>query len=273
MGRLVAYSAGLLLTILGLLIWRNPSSVGFIFVSGLAIGFVIPLIDAALTASTQLRIIWYALTNWNKIIRVSASYLYRIEVEGKYLLVFGGRFKHYQPVGGVYKRHASSRAEMAEMKVLNDELIAIDAVSESDLRVRLPGKHLVRFVAWFTSRKGREIDGWREFQEELIETDILPADEFRHIKYDFLAQRIHPLRFSEWAQCQELFIADIFDLLPSPEQLRVLKALKDSNDPRILWASEEQIRRRGAVIGSAEHDTKVAETAMWIVDPSLKPAR
>ena len=42
-------------------------------------------------------------------IRVSAAYLFRIMVDGRYLLIKGKRIQsQYQPVGGVYKRFDGS---------------------------------------------------------------------------------------------------------------------------------------------------------------------
>src|SRR5690554_6335332 len=39
-----------------------------------------------------------------KHIRVSAAYIFKIEIDGKYLLVKGRNIDQFQPVGGVYKR-------------------------------------------------------------------------------------------------------------------------------------------------------------------------
>ena len=152
------------------------------------------------------------------------------------------------------------------LNVLDDNLLVPDVVSEGDLRVRVPGKHLLSFVRWFEGGHGRETDGWREFFEELVATGVLPKNAFRYVKYDRIGRYYHALRFSPWAGSQELLIADIFELLPTQIQLDELRKLKSHSDPRFLWASEDQIRRRGVSDGATSQTTKIAETAEWTID-------
>ncbi|GAB3141679.1 hypothetical protein GCM10027057_25650 [Marisediminicola antarctica] len=244
----------------------DPGDGFFAVSSGLAIGFAIPLIDALIVHFRFLKIAWYSLRTWRTRVRVSVSYLYRIRVDNEYLLVEGKRFDQYQPVGGVYKFHPASSGIRNEMNLLDDDLLEPDDVSEGDLRVRIPGKHLLAFVRWFESGSGRETDGWREFYEELVAPGLLPKSAFRHIKYDRVGRHYHPMRFSPWAKSQELLIADIFEILPTQPQIDELRRLKSSGDARVLWASEDQIRRRGAADGAASHTTKISQTAVWTID-------
>lgn len=152
------------------------------------------------------------------------------------------------------------------MKILDDDLLTPDAVSNGDLRVRVPGKKLVPFIRWFESEAGRETDGWREFYEELIAPGILSSEAFRYVKYDRIERLYRPMKFSPWAKSQEILIADILELLPTSEQIVQLQALKTRSDLPILWASEEQIRRMGAADGASSQTTRIAETAVWTVD-------
>lgn len=265
MARLVIYIAGLLISIVAMFN-SAPNSGWFAVSSGLAIGFAIPLLDTLIVNFRFLRIVWYSLRTWRQRVRISASYLYRIRIDNEYLLVKGHRFDQYQPVGGVYKTHPSSSGKRNEMNILDDKLLVPDAVSEGDLRIRVPGKHLVSFVRWFEHGRGRETDCWREFYEELIDTDILPREDFRVIKYDRIERRYHRMRYSPWAESQELLIADIVELLPTPDQLAAFQQLRTASDPRVLWASENQIRRLGATEGAANQATRIAETAVWTID-------
>lgn len=267
MTRLAIYSIALVLFgVSSILDTQSPS--GFAITSGLTIGFAIPLIDVALSNARWLRLAFDSLRNWRKRVRISVSYLYRIRVDNEYLLVKGHRFDQYQPVGGVYKAYASSSEVRSELGVLDDNLLAPDAVSEGDLRVRVPGRNLFKFVQWFESEKGRETDCWREFYEELVITGLLPEKEFRHIKYERLRRRYNPLRWSEWAGSPELLIADIVDLLPTDTQLDELRALRGRSDNRILWASEDQILRFGVKAGDSSQRTRIAQTAIWTIDLS-----
>jgi len=238
----------------------------FAIFSGLAVGFLLPLLDTVLNNARLFRIAWYSLRTWNEHVRVSASYLYRIRLEDEYLLVKGRRFDQFQPVGGVYKTHLSSSGERNRLGLLDDNLLKPDLVSDGDLRVRVPGKRLVAFVRWFESGRGREIDGWREFYEEVVATGILPGEAFRYANCDHIARIYRPLRYSPWAESKELLIADILVLLPTHEQLNALRNLRSNPHPDVLWATEDQIRRLGATDRSSSQTTRIAETARWTVD-------
>jgi hypothetical protein len=264
MARILVYFVGLLLS-LATMSQVQADGGAFAVASGFAIGFAIPLIDTVLILLGQFRTVWYSLRTWRTHVRISASYLYRIRVDNDYLLVKGKRFDQYQPVGGVYKAHVSSFGRRQELRVLDDDLLVPDEVSEDDLRVRVPGKNLMAFLRWFEEGRGREVDGWREFYEELVATGIVPEHSFRFIRYDVIRRYKHPLRYSPWAKSKELLIADVLELLPTPDQLEHLRALKSLPDPRYLWATEEQIRRRGATSGSAEQTIHIAQNAEWTI--------
>lgn len=268
MARLFVYFIGLVVSTIAM-INSDPDKGFFAVSSGFAVGFAIPLLDTIIANFRFLKVAWYALRTWKDRVRISASYLYRIHVDGDYLLVKGQRFDQYQPVGGVYKTHPSSSGTLRGMSVLNDSLLVPDAVSEGDLRVRVPGRNLVSFLRWFEGERGRETDCWREFHEELIATGILPQEVFRLIRYDRIGRVYRPMKYSPWARSQELLIADIVELLPTPDQLAALRKLKNTSDSRILWAKEDQIRRRGAADGAASQTTQIAQTAEWTIDAAV----
>lgn len=268
LARLIVYLSAFVIAV-AVMFSSAPDGPWFAVSSGVAVGFLIPILDTLVLNGRFLRMACYSLRTWRTRVRISVSYLYRIKVDNEFLLVKGQRFEQYQPVGGVYKAHPSSSGVRREMNVLDDNLLSPDAVSEGDLRVRVPGRKLLAFLRWFERGQGRELDGWREFYEELIATGILPEDTFRFIKYDFVRRIYRPMRYSQWAQGQEILIADILELLPTPEQDRALRELKGHSDPRILWATERQIRRLGATDGAASQTTQIARTAEWTIDPPV----
>lgn len=233
--------------------------------SAAAIGFLLPLIDKAITQFRYYRFAWYIISNSNRTIRISISYLYRIKIDNAYLLIKGKRFNQYQPVGGVYKYHPSAKGVIQKYNILDDNLLTPDPISENDLRIRVHARRLIAVINWFESAQNRETDGWREFYEELIETRILPERIFKLIKYDHVCRYYHPLRYSKWAKSKELLIADIFELIPNEEQIKALKNLKNTDDTRIIWATEDQIKQRGAVTGHKTQPINIAETAEWMI--------
>src|SRR5690606_17970355 len=61
----------------------------------------------------------------NTYIRVSIAYLFKIYVDGKYLLVKGRNIDQLQPVGGVYKRLPESSMLFNQLGILDDKEISI----------------------------------------------------------------------------------------------------------------------------------------------------
>lgn len=223
------------------------------------IGIAIPLLDALAANSRYLRLAWYSARFRKKTVRLSVSYLFRIKVDEMYLLVRGKRWPQYQPVGGVYKVSPGAKAFMNEIGARDDDLVRVDTISRNDLRIRIPGKNLFRFVRWFESGHSRESSPWREFYEELIKTGALPLSDFPFILADFIRRDIRKIRFSEYADSWELLIADIYELIPTQEQLADLTQLKADMYPDLVWVTEDQIRRRGAIPGQ-DQDRNITDS-------------
>lgn len=254
---LIALAVGALV-----LIFLAPSSAPFILISGIMIGIAIPMLDALAANYRYLRLAWYSVRYWRQRIRLSVSYLFRIKVDETYLLIHSKRWTTFGPVGGVYKVSSSAKGFLDDIGTLTDNLVPIDDASRNDLRIRIPASKLVNFVRWFESEHSRETSPWREFYEELIEPKILPLDCFPFIFHDFIRRDIRPIRYSEYAQSMELLIADIHELTPTSEQLTALQNLKRDGNSNIIWVTEDQIRRLGAMPGKVQEFT-VAETAIW----------
>ncbi len=123
----------------------------------------------------------------HKEIRISTAYLFKIEQNGKYLLVRSARLKdRFQPVGGVYKYlDPTGKRELEALTIITDSSFTNDEVNEHDLRLKMHNKKfLPRYLKWFFSRKNRETDPWREFYEELVKPGFLTQKNFGHIQYD-----------------------------------------------------------------------------------------
>ncbi len=229
-------------------------------------GFLALIAPAAVATSGErvaIRMRWYSLRYRNQNVRISAAYLFRIKVDGKYLLVKGARFPHYQPVGGVFKVSPKGQSFLAGIDAQDDDLIPIDQTSEADLRVRVKGANLSHFYNWFESRRGREDAPWREFQEELLSTALVPPGAFPFIFHEYHGRLVDKIRFSQYANSLEILIADVYELLPTREQEDALRSTFTSAPGEFGWFSSEQIKRRGVLPGSpnvtpiAEHAHKI----------------
>lgn len=198
----------------------------------------------------------------NKRIRVSMAYLFRIKIKGKYLLVRGNRIPdQYQPVGGVYKFTEGARSTFNELEVTHDVFVPYDEDSKNDLRLVLQkGSKLPDFLKWFDSKHDRETDPWREFFDEVIRTGILDQQVFPHTKYTWLRSESDGIRFSPYLQIHEYLHSDIYEWEPvSKEQQIAMERLMETESDRYKFATEHDIRTRGASIGIriGDHTAKI----------------
>jgi hypothetical protein len=194
----------------------------------------------------KLKLLYASKTTFSdKHLRVSIAYLFRIKIDDKYLLIKGRRIDQYQPVGGVYKYYSEDvRDFFNRLDVRDDKLMPIDDHSRDDLRVRVPGKHLIEFLNWFTSEKGRETDQQREFLEELVEPGFLSAA-FSKITSRYLYTVWRPLTYSPYSEATELMVYQVYELRLTTPQEAELKALQQQNVKELRWVTEDQIKRLG----------------------------
>lgn len=187
-------------------------------------------------------ILWYR----NKDIRVSVSYLYRIKVRNKYLLVHNNRDNNLQPVGGVYKSLPDSKRVLTSLGVKVDNLFETeDGVAKSDLRLYVKGKNLMSFLDWFDSQEDRELSPWREFHEELVAKGILSHENFPYVNYNYKGRVRTPIMHLQVGGLG-FFQYDVFDLIPTDSQQKELDTLfEKGNDVLYKWVTEEQIQMLG----------------------------
>ncbi|MDN3586085.1 hypothetical protein QWY86_05365 [Pedobacter aquatilis] len=187
--------------------------------------------------------IWYR----NQEVRLSISYLFRIQVKGKYLLVKNRKGNYYQLVGGAYKALPSAKPLFARYKITPDRRFqTTGGISKSDLRFMAPGKYVINMIDWFHSQKDRETSQWREFCEELLTTNILDKNLFRYIDYSYATTLMTPLKKAMGFDYQEILIYEIFDLIPNAQQEAYLENLLQLGDTdEIKWADPVIINTLG----------------------------
>jgi len=122
-------------------------------IAGLFTGWLITIIKFLFNNKKNICVAIHSKLLWNTDIRVSISYLFKIKIDQRYLLIKGGRIQQYQPVGGVFKLLESSSEIKKKFELIDDDSIPLDETRKDDLRVRLKGRHLVGFLKWFYSKK------------------------------------------------------------------------------------------------------------------------
>jgi hypothetical protein len=198
-------------------------------------------------------------------IRVSIAYLYRIKVDSRYLLIKGRRIDQYQPVGGVYKYHPEEVQDLFnKLDVRDDKLMPIDDHSRDDLRIRVPGRHLLAFIDWFNSEKNRETDQQREFHEELVQPGYLSAA-FNTINSRYLYTVWQPLTYSPYCQSQELMVYQVYDVRFTPAQQAELRQLQLPESDELRWVTEAEIKQLGADQLSHRNPFRIGRHACFLL--------
>lgn len=211
-----------------------------------------------------LKLYWNSIKPWGRPeLRLTIAYLYRIESNGRYLLVKSNRLENtYQPVGGVYKYFwPEVKKDLGQIGAITDNHISNDKVSEFDLRLKLlHRKNLRKFLKWFFRSEERELDPWREFYEELVATGILPTEKFGFIYYELVGQHFEPIHYDQFFKVDTFKYVDIYSpRFANYEQLQEIEKLQEVEHPNYLWATQEEINNGKTEDGKiiAEHTYKI----------------
>lgn len=217
---------------------------------GLIIGGLIEFVAFVYIQWNSLRVIISTLLfRPRKNIRLTMAYLFRIETDGKYLLVKRHRNDQigYQPVGGTYKYLRDENAELFdELGIEPCHFIQRDNDGKDDLRIILKHRYkLYRFLKWFHSRKKRELDPWREFYEELICDNLVDARTFPFIQYSFVKRKEELVIPSPaYPSIDEYRYADIYELkYTTAQQYEAIKNLSTRTDEAVIIATPAEIRK------------------------------
>lgn len=179
----------------------------------------------------------------NKQIRISYSYLFRIQYKNLHLLVRDEQGRNdYHPVGGVYKYYPSEIDIEEAFNGEYDGLYDINSDTDNDLRLIIARKKIKAFNSWFNLSTGREAytNISREFKEELISTKLLSDTIFKTINYKYVGS-CSKTDFNKRLKMKQLRHYDIFTLRLTDEQKKQLDTLKNRNNKRYIFASEKEI--------------------------------
>lgn len=183
---------------------------------------------------------FYSKSYDDKEIRLSFAYLIRIKVNNRYLLVrSNSRKKLFQPVGGVY--HIDNPIEIKNKMGFYRDGTPGDS---NDIRGNIKGKRIKKFIKWFNNNKQRECGPYREFKEEMINTNIFPIDIFNdaNLKFVYCDYFYKGIYQDEFYNIKSLLRFDIYEMVLTEEQLNYIVNLKHRN---IKLASYEEIETLG----------------------------
>ena len=231
----------LVLTISGIL-FDSKLIVSISAIASAFLGSVISILFESIDTNGQgLRLWWQHLKYYNQEIRLSFSYLFKIEINGKYLLIRGKRLrKQFQPIGGVYKYYKEAKPILEKFKYKTDIKMG-NTNDTDDLRISLKGKYILKFTKWFLSMKDREYDPYREFQEELINSGLISKEDFKILKYRKIDTHNKGITKSTFNKCNEFIYADIFELDLTEKQKQILLTAVENNPDILCLASDVEL--------------------------------
>ncbi len=188
----------------------------------------------------------FFIMKYNKEIIVTVSYLFRIKVDEKYLLVYNSKYdmEMYQPVGGKYKIFSFGYEKLKELGVnfKGDDQMDKDKSTENDIRGIILGKNIFKFIEWFESGKGREISVEREFREELIQSKILDIKVFPYANVVFCDSKIFYKNEDPYHKKPIFKYFEVFDIKLNDQQTDFIRNLSDKKEKKYIKLSEREIK-------------------------------
>ena len=135
---------------------------------------------------------------------------------------------------------------MSKLGVKDDEAIEIDQTSRNDLRIRVPRHNIFKMICWFVEGEHREYCHWREFQEELVKTGILPSEIFPYVTTKNIHRIFTNMEYSEHFKMWEIKIFDLIEPMFTNEQEVALETILNAgNNEDYIWLPSELIERAG----------------------------
>ena len=181
----------------------------------------------------------------NKRVRLSYSYLFCIESNGRYLLVKDAQGRNqYQPVGGVYKYDSQKVDLSALCDGVYDNVFNINDYLIDDLRITISAKRFKAFKAWFKSAENREniTDLSREFKEELLTSGILAKNLFKKIHYNYLGSHTE-ISYNKTINMKQIRHFDIVSLKPDKQQQKHLARMISKQSDKFIFVTKDDIEK------------------------------
>lgn len=199
----------------------------------------------------------------DKQVRFSLAYLFRIKIDGKYLLVKNSKIANqYQPIGGVYKKFDSFDKIANDLEVTDEKKTNFRV--PDDLRVYVQSKNTIKFAKWFHTRKNREFNVIREFYEEIIDKNILEIQNLKDIEFEFIKTYDSGLHYTEQFDSYEILLHDIFEVrLKSNDAEKLKQYIELSSDNYLILVEQTDILRKAVTIGGVDY--KIGEQTINIL--------
>ncbi len=215
--------------------------------------------------ASRFKYLYYSIRYFNSKVR-PISYLYRIKIGEKYLLVRSQRRTNQNSAGrfGVIKILPDGKTFLSTIKAKEDDFIPVDDNSENDLRITIDGRNIFTLMTWYETAAGRETDCWREFYEELVQRlKILSTKNFGYVFTRHLKRHVDPITFGNPEQKHRFLVSEIYELLHHRGSDRELIELRTIFSDKYVRVTEEDTIRRLGVIPKQGVNMTIPITACW----------
>lgn len=208
-------------------------------------------------------------------VRISFAYLFRIIIDGKYLLIQSSRKTgRYQPIGGVYKYYDSEGEYLKNTYHIEpDDKIKTDSTSKNDYRFYVKDKYIKNFVKHFDMEKTnreKKSDVSRELFEEVFRGHSISPKQFGALNYKYCS-RFLDFGYTSIYQCYELVLADIYEIKLDDNQETLLRKLL-TQDNEFILASKEDIENEGINLSDGNNKETISNHSWKILSSSAEKA-
>lgn len=241
MSFIVAKFFWILSMVVAFLLWLLVEVVNSLSISpGLksALTFFIPLIITAIWGRvnnpniefiTLFRLLFLYFQK-DKRLRISFSYLIKVQVGNDYMLVRSDKKKEpnlktkFQPIGGVYQMIHESQTSR-ELGFSDDKMLESDP---KDLRKILKNPFKIFSVLqWFSQREEIESAPFREFREEVLNMKGLDSKILGELVFEKIGEKRERVVWSSWNEVYEYKIFDIYRAALTEKQEEYLVEIKN----------------------------------------------
>lgn len=207
------------------------------------------------------------------LVRISFAYLFRIIIDGKYLLIQSSRKTgRYQPIGGVYKYNDSEGEFLKKTYHIEpDDKIKTDSTSKNDYRFYVKDKYIKDFVKHFdmeSTNREKKSDVSRELLEEVLRDYFVSPKQFGMLNYKYCS-RFLDFGYTSIYQCYELVLADIYEIKLDEKQENLLRKILTQGDEFML-ASKEDIENEGVKLSDGNNKETISNHSWKILSSSAE---
>ena len=232
------------------------------------INFLIDLTDSLPWQTYLRKLVRLNLLKKNDTIRISYAYLFRIEVDGEYLLIKNSHgFNKYQPPGSTYSLSNKEKSFLKEKFLVKDDDRILSKKIKDDYRLFVPIKYMKPFFKRFCYQidKVKTENYLNGFKHVLVDSNVLNHEIFSNVEFNYIRRDVSKIEYSKHFECYEMLLADIIEVKLNDKQIEEIRMMKNRTSvaEKYEFADEQLIKSCGV-------NTKVGDLYAEISEHTYK---